>query len=142
MVFGFFVWFLFCLFLFLGWWFALLFTPSRTVWAVYWSRLSFDFPMREHTGHCTIRFMALFFCSNASIALARSLCKCLLAVLITACEAKAVTASRLVVSSRMMSFHIGKRGQHKNQERAPTKQKTAKPTETQTQKETHNQAVE
>ena len=31
-----------------------------------------------------------FFCSNASIALARSLCKCLLAVLITAGEASAV----------------------------------------------------
>ena len=34
-----------------------------------------------------------FFCSNAIIALARSLCKCLLAVLITASEAKAVIAS-------------------------------------------------
>ena len=32
-----------------------------------------------------------FFCSNALIALARSLCKCLLAVLITASEADAVT---------------------------------------------------
>ena len=32
----------------------------------------------------------LFFCSNALIALARSLCKCLLAVLITASEAYAV----------------------------------------------------
>ena len=31
-----------------------------------------------------------FFCSNALIALARSLCKCLLAVLITASEADAV----------------------------------------------------
>ena len=34
---------------------------------------------------------AFFFCSNALIALARSLCKCLLAVLITAREADAVT---------------------------------------------------
>ena len=33
----------------------------------------------------------LFFCSNALIALARSLCKCLLAVLITASGADAVT---------------------------------------------------
>ena len=32
-----------------------------------------------------------FFCSNALIALARSLCKCLLAMLITASEADAVT---------------------------------------------------
>ena len=32
-----------------------------------------------------------FFCSNALIALARSLCKCLLAVLIAASEAEAVT---------------------------------------------------
>ena len=83
-----------------------------------------------------------FFCSNASIALARSLCKCLLAGLITACEAEAVTASRLVVSSRMMSFHMGKRGEHKNQEKTLTKEKTAKPAKTQTQKKTHNQAVE
>ena len=35
--------------------------------------------------------MPPFFCSNALIALARSLCKCLLAVLITASEADAVT---------------------------------------------------
>ena len=34
---------------------------------------------------------SIFFCSNALIALARSLCKCLLAVLITASEADAVT---------------------------------------------------
>ena len=36
-------------------------------------------------------FPTFFFCSNALIALARSLCKCLLAVLITASGADAVT---------------------------------------------------
>ena len=60
-----------------------------------------------------------FFCSNALIALARLLCKCLLAVLITASEAEAVAASRLVVSSRMMSFQATP----KNPEKAPTKTK-------------------
>ena len=29
---------------------------------MYWSMLSFDFPMREHTGHCTIRSMAQTLC--------------------------------------------------------------------------------
>ena len=38
-----------------------------------------------------LQVTCLFFCSNALIALARSLCKCLLAVLITASEADAVT---------------------------------------------------
>ena len=44
-------------------------------------------------------FGTAFFCSNAIIALARSLCKCLLAVLITASEAKAVIASTRGVES-------------------------------------------
>ena len=40
---------------------------------------------------CSVCIRVCFFCSNALIALARSLCKCLLAVLITASEADAVT---------------------------------------------------
>ena len=47
------LWGLVCLFrlLFL----SLVNTPIWTCWTVYWSMLSFDSPMREHTRHCTIR---------------------------------------------------------------------------------------
>ena len=45
-------------------------------------------PLRAQNSH---RATTIFFCSNALIALARSLCKCLLAMLITASEADAVT---------------------------------------------------
>ena len=37
-------------------------TPFWTCWTVYWSTLSFDSPMREHTGLCTIRSMAQTLC--------------------------------------------------------------------------------
>ena len=43
--------------------------------------------IRQRLGYLTATF---FFCSNALIALARSLCKCLLAQLITASGANAV----------------------------------------------------
>ena len=42
--------------------FSLLDTPVWTCWTVYWSTLSFDSPMREHTGLCTIRSMARTLC--------------------------------------------------------------------------------
>ena len=53
--------------------------PTQTgIWVMEWPRIFSD------------HFGKSFFCSNALIALARSLCKCLLAVLITASEADAV----------------------------------------------------
>ena len=76
-------------------------TPYWTCWTVYWSTLSFDSPMRETQDTAQFVQMAqtlcydlaraekakdgkkwfrVFFCSNALIAFARSLCKCLLAV--------------------------------------------------------------
>ena len=61
-----------------------------------------------------------FFCSNASIALARSLCKCLLAVLITASEADTV-ASSLDSWCRAVWFHSTKKTKrNKNQNRSTT----------------------
>ena len=46
----------------LGWSVSLVDTPIWTCWTAYWSMLSFDSPMREHTGHCTIRSMAQTLC--------------------------------------------------------------------------------
>ena len=42
--------------------FSSLDTPVWTTWTAYWSTLFFDFPMREHTGLCTIRSMAQTLC--------------------------------------------------------------------------------
>ena len=47
---------------FLGWSVSLVDTAIWTCWTAYWSMLSFDSPMREHTGHCTIRSMAQTLC--------------------------------------------------------------------------------
>ena len=86
-----------------------------------------------------------FFCSNASIALARSLCKCLLAVLITASEAEAVTASK---TRGVKSYDViphEKRGKHQNKQEKhqPNKNsRTSKNTNQNKPKNPHNQAVE
>ena len=69
------------------------FFPSSTFSAL--ARSSHSVCVTEQIKQCMYQHPALgrlfFFCSNALIALARSLCKCLLAVLITASEADAVT---------------------------------------------------
>ena len=36
--------------------------PGLGTWTAYWSALSFDSPMREYTGLCTIRSMAQTLC--------------------------------------------------------------------------------
>ena len=57
------VWvFLFGFVLVVGWSFFLLDTPIWTCWTAYWSTLSFDFPMRNHTELCIIRSMAQTLC--------------------------------------------------------------------------------
>ena len=63
-------------------------------------------------------FHDAFFCSNALIALARSLCKCLLAVLITASEADAVTG-----------FLVRGASQYDNISRREKKNTATKPTQ-------------
>ena len=67
-----------------------------------------------HLQHCFLlklrhfsqkKVTAAFFFSNALIAFARSLCKCLLAVLISAKEARRIKLQVVVVPSRIMSYH-------------------------------------
>ena len=76
-----------------------------------------------------------FFCSNALIALARSLCKCLLAVLITASEADAVTGFLVRGASQ---YDTIPRREKKNTATKPTQasNKTTKKQNKTTQKST------
>ena len=78
-----------------------------------------------------------FFCSNAIIALARSLCKCLLAVLITASEAKAVIASTRGVESYDVIPHGEKPKTDTGEQEKQQQTKTAKP-KSQTKRTTHH----
>ena len=68
-----------------------------------------------------------FFCSNAIIALARSWCKCLLAVLITASEAKAVIASTRGVESYDVIPHGENPKTDTGKQEKQQQTKTAKP---------------
>ena len=79
----------------------------------------------------------LFFCSNAIIALARSLCKCLLAVLVTASEAKAVIASTRGVESYDVIPHGEKPTTDTGKQEKQQQTKTAKP-KNQTKSTTHH----
>ena len=88
------------------------------------------------------RGQGIFFCSNASIALARSLCKCLLAVLITATEADSEQLQRHVVSGRLMPYHLEKHGQKpstKNKEQHKQTKTGKKNSKRHTNKETNTQ---
>ena len=73
-----------------------------------------------------------FFCSNALIALARSLCKCLLAVLITASEADAVTGFLVRGASQ---YDTIPRREKQNTATKPTQQAT-KPHQNKTKQKT------
>ena len=85
-------------------------------------------------------YCTFFFCSNALIALARSLCKCLLAVLITASEAIAVTGFLVRGASQ---YDTIPRREKKNTATKPTQasNKTTKKQHKKAQKHHKNQNI-
>ena len=69
----------------------------------------------RNIGTSIVALKLTFFCSNALIALARSLCKCLLAVLITASEADAVTGFLVRGASQYDTIPRREKKKHSNQ---------------------------
>ena len=110
----------------------------RTLVNRYGSVIDVHSQARLHTQRS--KGVTLFFCSNALIALARSLCKCLLAVLITASEADAVTGFLVRGASQ---YDTIPRREKKNTATKPTQasNKTTKKQHKKAQKHHKNQNI-